>query len=139
MKKILNGLCVVLGFVFLGIGMIGVVLPILPTTPFLLLAAVLFAKGSKRFHKWFMETKIYKKYLESVVKSKRMTAQSKIKVLAMVSVLLAIGFFMSPIWHAKALIILIAIGHYYCFLFRIKTVKGSDNVGMKKEKKDYVS
>ena len=144
MKKVLNGVCVILGFLFLGIGMVGIVLPILPTTPFLLLSALLFAKGSKKFHKWFVETKIYKKYIESAFKNKEMTIKSKIKVLITISLLLTCGFVLSPIWYAKAFIILVAIGHYYYFLFRIKSVKVECNVAQhkkvrKKENSQYVS
>lgn len=63
MKGIVNGICVLLGFICVGIGCVGIVLPILPTTPFLLLALVLFARGSRRFHQWFMATGLYKNYL----------------------------------------------------------------------------
>jgi hypothetical protein len=122
MKKIMNGICVVIGFFFLTIGIIGFVLPILPTTPFLLLAAALFAKGSDKFQRWFVGTKLYKKYIEQVVKEKSMTKKAKYSVLFTISVMLFIVFLIAPIWHAKVVIVLVAIFHYYYFIFRIKTL-----------------
>ena len=59
MKRVINGVCVVLAFICIGLGCIGIVLPILPTTPLFLLAVVLFAKGSKRFHRWFYLPGLY--------------------------------------------------------------------------------
>ena len=61
------------GFLCMGIGAVGVVLPVLPTTPFLLLASFCLAKGSDRFHRWFTETTLYQKHLESFVKDRSMT------------------------------------------------------------------
>lgn len=127
MKKIINGICVLLGFITFIFGMIGIVLPILPTTPFLLLSAALFMKGSERFHRWLLETSIYKKYIEQAVKKKEMTRKVKCKVLLTISCLFFIGFIMSPILYARIIIVMIAILHYYFFLFRIKTTKRIEN------------
>lgn len=46
---------VALGYMSLALGFIGIFVPLLPTTPFVLLAAFLFSKGSKRLHRWLIE------------------------------------------------------------------------------------
>lgn len=52
-----------MGVISLGLGIIGVFVPGLPTTPFLLLTAVLFARGSHRMHNWLINHKILGKYI----------------------------------------------------------------------------
>lgn len=122
MKKLMNHLCVLAAFLCLGAGCIGIVLPILPTTPFLIAALALFAKGSERFHRWFLSTGLYKKYLEDFVVTKSMTMAAKVKVLALVSALLTVGFVFSPL-PAKLVIAMVAVFHYIYFLFGIKTAR----------------
>ena len=68
-KNPIKILWLVIGFLAMGIGMIGVALPVLPTTPFLLLASFCLAKGSERFHKWFTGTKLYQKHLDKILYS----------------------------------------------------------------------
>ena len=85
--KIKRLLWIILGFIGLGIGAVGVVLPMLPAFPFLLLAAFSFGKSSERLHKWFIGTKLYKNNLESYVKGQGMTLYTKIKVMVTVTLL----------------------------------------------------
>lgn len=109
-----------LAFLFLGLGAIGVVLPILPTTPFLLLASLFFAKGSDRFHQWFMKTGLYKKYLQDFIETRSMTRKTKIRILITSTSLLLLAFFMVPYVHAKIFIAIVMIVKYWYFIFRIK-------------------
>jgi uncharacterized membrane protein YbaN (DUF454 family) len=115
-------LFIILGFIFIGIGSIGVVLPILPTVPFLLLASFCFAKGSDRFHDWFKSTKLYKKNLESFEQTRSMTLKTKLYILIPVSLLLAIAFLMMSNIPGRVAIIILVIIKYYYFIFRIKTI-----------------
>lgn len=116
-------LFVILGFVFTGLGAIGVALPILPTTPFLLLALACFTKGSKRFSDWFTNTKLYKNNLEEFVEDRSMTLRNKILILGFASSMLMIPLFVVDILWVKIFIVCLIIFKYYYFVFRIKTTK----------------
>ena len=97
-------LYIALGLLSMAVGAVGVVLPLLPTVPFLLLASFFFAKGSDRFHNWFKSTKLYKNHLESFEKNRSMT------LLMMHN---SIG---------RATIVVLLIVKYYYFIFKIKTI-----------------
>lgn len=113
----------VLGLVCVAIGAIGVFVIVLPTVPFLLLAALLLARGSEKFNNWFINTKLYKNNLEDFVKTRGMTASQKAKILAAASVMLLAAFFICPSNIGKAVIVGVIIVKYYVFLVRIKTIK----------------
>ncbi len=122
MKKIVNGICVTLAFVCVGLGVIGIVLPVLPTTPLFIAAACLFAKGSKRFHKWFLNTTLYKKYIESAVNNGTMERTAKRNMMITLAIVFGLGIFFSPVI-AKMIIFVVAAIHFYVLVFRIKTVE----------------
>lgn len=115
-------LYLIIGILSMMFGAIGVVLPILPTTPFLLLSAYCFAKSSQRFHNWFTHTKLYKNHLDSFVQKREMTMKTKISLLSFASgmLLLAMVFMENP-WLRLCIICLMAFKYYY-FFFRIKTI-----------------
>lgn len=126
---------IILGFISMGIGIVGIVTPILPTTPFLLLASFFFAKGSKRFHDWFISTKIYKKYLESFVQSKAMTLKNKFTILLPVSLMLIITFIFVNNLYARLVLVILFIGKYLYFFTQIRTISKEETEIKKKIKK----
>lgn len=105
--KIKKILWLILGFIGLGLGALGAVLPILPTVPFLLLAAVSFAKSSDKLNNYFINTKLYKNNLESYVKGQGMSFKSK--VIITVTLLMAIGLTLMLIKGIYILCIILAI------------------------------
>lgn len=56
------------GFLSLGTGIIGIFIPVLPTTPFLLLAATCFIKSSKKLYQWLIDHRVFGKYIENYIK-----------------------------------------------------------------------
>jgi uncharacterized membrane protein YbaN (DUF454 family) len=105
---------IILGTLSLGIGILGIILPILPTTPFLLLTAYCYAKGSTRFHQWFIHTKLYKKHLETFIKDKSMTRRQKWTLMIVVDVMLMITFFwINNLVIRILIIVLILLKHLY--------------------------
>lgn len=122
MKKIVNGICVGLAFVCVGLGIVGIVLPILPTTPLFIAAACLFAKGSKKFHTWFLNTALYKKYIESAIKNGTMEKKAKRNMMITLGIVFGMGIIFSPVI-AKCIIVVVAAIHFYVLIFHIKSVE----------------
>ena len=114
---------VIMGFIAFVCALIGVALPILPTTPFLLLASFCFVRGSEKFDKWFKETKIYKKHLETFVKERAMTIKQKIAILLFADFMIAFPLIILKSVVMKIILILIILCKYYYFIFKIKTIK----------------
>ena len=112
---------IIAGCLFLGLGILGVALPILPTTPFVLAALFCFAKGSERMHRWLLSTKLYQKHVKKFNETRAMTLKEKITILAIASVMLLLGFYFSKKIYARIIIILVMSIKYYVFIFKIKT------------------
>ena len=125
MSKIVKFLYIIIGFIALGLGVLGLVLPVLPTTPLLLLASYCFVKGSKNLNIWFKGTKLYKRHLETFVKERSMTLKQKLTILLFADVMIAIPFFILDSFIVKVMLVLIVVYKYYYFIYKIKTVPGA--------------
>ena len=114
-----------LGAISLGLGTVGMFVPVLPTTPLVLLSAFLFSKSSRRFHNWLVGTEIYEKYAKDFIENRSMTLGRKVFILTLASVMMFFPLLMLS-WIWKLVIAGIYIFMYWYFIFRIRTIPKED-------------
>lgn len=117
---------IALGLLFLGLGALGSILPLLPTVPFLLLASVCFARGSHRFHTWFTATALYHNHLKEFEQSWALPLKTKICILTLSTLMMSLMFFKVEHWFWHLCILLLLIIKYYIFIVKIKTISKQD-------------
>ena len=104
------------GFVCVGLGLAGIPLPLLPTTPFLLLAAYCFSRGSDRWHNWLMTHPTLSPYILAFRDKGGLTRQQKLRIAGLVTITLVVSGFFAPFLFAKILAVVIWIVTM-CFLY----------------------
>ncbi|MGB6241764.1 MAG: YbaN family protein [Castellaniella sp.] len=110
----------VLGTISLVLGVLGVFLPLLPATPFLLLAAFCYMRGSQRLHAWLMSHRILGPYIRDFQSGRGIPLRSKCLALAMMWPSLAASAWIMPIAWARWLLLIPGIG-VTIYLWRLPT------------------
>lgn len=110
-------------FFTLALGAVGVLLSVLPTTQFLLLSSFCFARGSERFHRWFLNTKLYRNHLDSFVRDRAMTLKTKFCILLPASAMLLIAMYMMSNLPGRLFILFLIFFKYIYFFTKIRTVR----------------
>ncbi|ASF41263.1 MULTISPECIES: YbaN family protein [Halobacillus] len=97
MKQFTNILLIIIGTISLILGVLGIVLPLLPTTPFLLLTAACYVRSSDRLYNWLMTNKWFGSYIENYKAGRGIPLKAKVSVLIMIwSSMLYSAFFIAP-------------------------------------------
>lgn len=134
-SRVIRVLFLIVGFISLVLGTIGIVLPILPTVPFYLLTAFCFVRGSKKFADWFLNSKLYKNHIGNFANHRVMTIYGELILLTCVSAMLIVSmWFVNKVAVSIILTILIACKYSY-FVFRITPIGKKEYIRIKEEDK----
>lgn len=118
MRYILIGV----GSLFTILGFLGAVLPLLPTTPFLLVAVLCFAKSSERFHEWLVRTKLYQAYVEDFRKYRGYTMRKKIQLLISLYIVVGFSFYMVDITMVRVMLVIMVMLQTIVLFTWVKTL-----------------
>ena len=83
LNQLLRAMLITSGTIFLGLGLIGIFIPILPTTPFLLLAAACYARSSQRFYNWLMNNRWFGNYIKNYREGRGIPLKFKILTISL--------------------------------------------------------
>lgn len=117
-RSILN----VIGSISLILGVLGIVLPLLPATPFLLLASACYLRGSERLHQWLLNSRFIGQYVRSIQERKGIPLRAKFASVAIVwtSLLYSVFKVEAAVLDAGLIVIGAALS---VLIFRMKTLK----------------
>lgn len=128
MKK---SLYMILGCFGVGMGAVGAIIPVLPTFPFLMLAAFCFARSSEKLDRWFRHTKLYKDNLADFVAGRGMTMKVKVRIMVTVTLLMSVGFVMMGMSRIVAGCVVLGcvwVFHIVYLLFGIQTIPAKEAI-----------
>ena len=128
LSSLKNAILIVIGSIAVGLGVAGIFLPLLPTTPFLLLAAVCYANSSERFYHWLLHHRWFGSYIRNYREGRGIPLVSKVVALALLWLTIgASAIFVVPVLIGKIVLVAIAIG-VTIHLLSVKTFKEEPGV-----------
>ncbi|HEY0593540.1 MAG TPA: YbaN family protein [Thermoanaerobaculia bacterium] len=111
MRRIWHSLLVALGFVSLALGIVGTVVPLIPTTPLLLLAAFCFARSSERFYGWLLSNRFFGETISAYRDGLGLPLRQKVVTLAILWITVGSTSILAiPLWWVRILLVCIAAG-----------------------------
>lgn len=111
MNQVVKMLLIIFGTICVALGALGVFLPLLPTTPFLLLAVACYAKSSQRLHDWLLNNRWFGEYLKNWREGRGLSLKTKTLSLTLLLVSMSYSIiYVVPALAGKLIMVLIALG-----------------------------
>ncbi|HRP02174.1 MAG TPA: YbaN family protein [Candidatus Kapabacteria bacterium] len=138
-SRLKRAIYLILGFVFVSLGIIGAFLPIMPTTIFLILATWFFMRSSEKYYIWLTSNKYFGKLIKNYYTFRGIEAKARTKSLIILWITLLVPMIFLKIWWATLISICVGIGVTW-HLFALKTLTENEIRDLEsefKEKEDY--
>ncbi len=103
-------LLIALGTLSLAIGIVGIFTPILPTTPFLLLAAACYLRSSQRFYRWLMNNRVFGGYIRNYTEGRGIPLRLKLFTIALLWITIGISIWLTANWIVTIVLLAVAVG-----------------------------
>jgi uncharacterized membrane protein YbaN (DUF454 family) len=129
-NKLKQKLLFVAGTISLAIGVVGIFVPLLPTTPFLLLAATCYLRSSERFYRWLLNNRFFGTYISNYIEGKGVPLRIKIYTIALLWTTISLSIFLiSPSIVVKIALVIVAVGVTLHIILLRRGVKRNKNRG----------
>jgi uncharacterized membrane protein YbaN (DUF454 family) len=97
------------GWLSVVLGVLGIFLPLLPTTPFLLLAAACFVRSSPKFYQWLIQHPKLGRYILAYLEGSGIPKRAKIITIMMIAATMSFSIYLVPLIWVKGLLIAIGV------------------------------
>ncbi len=109
LNSLIRPLLFAVGSISMALGISGIFLPLLPTTPFLLLAAACYVRSSDKFYNWLIAHPVLSKYILAYLNGEGIPRRAKYYTLLTMWLTMGVSAFMVPLWQIQVLLICIAL------------------------------
>ena len=113
---------IVCGAITCALGLVGIVVPVLPTTPLLLLSAFLFSRSSERLNAWLVQTKAYQAYVVPFKESGGITLRKKLWILGLSYAVMGVSAVLVRRWYVWAILGCVALFLLWLMMIHIPTI-----------------
>lgn len=123
-NRVIKTLYNIAGTIALLLGILGIFLPVLPTTPFLLLASACYMRGSDRMHRWLMNQRHLGPYIRNFTSGRGIPLRAKIAAVALMWTSLSVTMWIVPLTWVRVLLVISGVA-VTVYLYRMRTLDPS--------------
>ena len=123
LKSWVRFLLIIAGTIFVGLGILGIFVPLLPTTPFLLLAAACYARSSQKLYTWLLHNRWFGKYIRSYLEKKGIPLNIKIYVISLLWLVIGLSAIFAVELLAVRIVLLMIAAGVTIHLLRVPTCR----------------